>query len=107
MTYDEAMGTVRPEPGAVAIHGDPDRGAKQFATHCATCHGAAGQGADLGPNLLGIAFLGRAPDFRTVVRDGRHRMPGFKLVLKPEQEDERGSVHECQQARDDRRGEYR
>src|SRR5262249_15603611 len=77
---------------AVALNAQPasyaelEKGASVFRTQCATCHGENARGADLGPNLVEAAVLLRPDDYFAVVRQGRHRMPGFSLVLKPEQE---------------------
>jgi mono/diheme cytochrome c family protein len=87
MTYAQAFDRVRPDPpGAAPSKGDAERGAPLYAQHCATCHGPNGQGADLGPNLVEVAVLLRQAEFRQVTREGRHRMPGFKNVLTPDQE---------------------
>jgi mono/diheme cytochrome c family protein len=87
MTYAQAFERVKPDPpGASPLKGDSERGAPLYAQHCATCHGPDGQGADLGPNLVEVAVLLRQAEFREVTRDGRHRMPGFKNVLTPDQE---------------------
>lgn len=86
MSYEQALQTVRPEPLAHPVHADAVEGAKLFAANCANCHGPNGQGAELGPNLVDMAVLLRPADFATVIREGRHRMPSFKTVLKPAQE---------------------
>lgn len=70
---------LRDEPGPTDA--DPDGGRALYATHCATCHGPAALGADLGNNLVLNPVLLRAEDFHTVVLDGRRRMPGFRAVL--------------------------
>lgn len=88
LTYEQALATVRAESSHEASRNDAGSGAKLYATHCATCHGADGQGADLGPNLLEIATLLRPAEYHAVVRDGRHRMPGFKLQLTAAQEND-------------------
>lgn len=64
----------------------PERSPELFARHCATCHGADGRGADLGPNLVERPILLRPDDWSELVRDGRRRMPGFRAVLAPEEE---------------------
>ena len=52
---------------------DADRGAAIYAASCASCHGAALEGTDLGPSLLDPVY---APDqlsddeFRRAVRNG-------------------------------------
>ncbi len=77
----------RPEPGiSVLPEGDVTRGAALHTEHCATCHGENALGAELGPNLVERPVLRREPDYAEVVREGRRRMPGFRLVLSPQQE---------------------
>jgi mono/diheme cytochrome c family protein len=89
ITFEEAMATVRPDPpGDHPSMGHPDRGAALYASNCATCHGAAGQGGDLGPILAERPVLFRRGDWDEVVRQGRRRMPGFRALLKPEQEED-------------------
>jgi ubiquinol-cytochrome c reductase cytochrome c subunit len=89
ISYEEAMATIRPEPGASAVgRGDPDRGAALYIAQCATCHGPNALGGDLGPCLVEQPVLLRPTEYYQIVRQGRHRMPGFQAVLKPEQEDD-------------------
>jgi mono/diheme cytochrome c family protein len=89
LSYEEAMATIRPEPASDASpRGDADRGSALFTSHCATCHGPAARGGDLGPNLVEVPILLRPTAYRDVLRNGRHRMPGFQAILKPEQEDD-------------------
>jgi mono/diheme cytochrome c family protein len=61
--------------------GDPARGSVLYARDCANCHGADGQGAELGPNVVEKPVLYRRGDYDEVVRQGRGRMPGFAPVL--------------------------
>jgi mono/diheme cytochrome c family protein len=68
--------------------GRPERGAALFAANCANCHGANALGGDLGINLVDQPVLLTPDEYTTVVRDGRRRMPGFKAVLTPDQEDD-------------------
>lgn len=87
ITYSQALAQVQPTTVEIPPQGSQaDRGATLYATHCAACHAANAQGLDLGPNLVEVATLLRPADFLEVVRSGRHRMPGFQLILKPEQE---------------------
>ncbi len=69
-----------------ATDGDARRGGLLYAEHCATCHGPIGQGGDLGPNLVEKPVLLQREDYMEVLREGRHRMPGYKQVLTPELE---------------------
>jgi mono/diheme cytochrome c family protein len=76
---------VRPEEPP-RIVGDVARGASDYASHCATCHGPEGLGGDLGTCLVEKLVLLRPAEFTEVVGKGRRRMPGFAAVLKPEDE---------------------
>ncbi|AGA26166.1 c-type cytochrome [Singulisphaera acidiphila] len=85
--YTQALEQVKPTTAEIPPHGSQaDQGATLFATHCAACHAPTAQGLDLGPNLVEVATLLRPADFLNVVRTGRHRMPGFQLILNPDQE---------------------
>jgi mono/diheme cytochrome c family protein len=54
-TYIRTFGTAGAAPASAApAAGSPGGGAQVFAAHCATCHGANGEGG-VGPNLHGIA----------------------------------------------------
>ncbi|WP_254054037.1 c-type cytochrome [Singulisphaera sp. GP187] len=87
--YPEALARTKPTTSEIPPHGSQaDRGAPLFAAHCAACHAPSGQGLDLGPNLVEVATLLRPADFLDVVRAGRHRMPGFQMVLNQEQEND-------------------
>ena len=52
--------------------------------NCANCHGADGQGSELGPNLVEKPALLHTAAFAEVVRTGRGRMPGFASLLDPQ-----------------------
>lgn len=69
-----------------AVAGDPEAGAKLYKVHCASCHGADARGGDLGTNLVERPVLVQPEAYNEVVRMGLRRMPGFREVLKPEQE---------------------
>jgi ubiquinol-cytochrome c reductase cytochrome c subunit len=89
ISFEEAMATIRPEPGARAPdRGDPDRGAALYTAQCATCHGPNASGDDLGPNLVEKPVLLQPSEYHRILRQGRNRMPGFQSVLKPEQGDD-------------------
>lgn len=82
MTLAEARSGRIPEPDADALPpGDPARGLVLFTDHCATCHGNDGLGGDLGMSLIAHPTLLRPADYAAILKDGRHRMPGFRLVL--------------------------
>jgi ubiquinol-cytochrome c reductase cytochrome c subunit len=88
IAFRDALALVRPEstpaPGSGA--GDGSRGVSLYATNCATCHGPAAAGGDLGTCLVEKPVLLRPAEYTEVVRKGRRRMPGFAAALKPEQE---------------------
>ena len=67
---------INPLPGS-----DPKRGEALFATHCAVCHGAAAVGGEMGINLVEKPALLRVEEFRTLMKEGRRKMPGFVAVL--------------------------
>ncbi len=58
-----------------------DKGGRVFAVQCASCHGADALGGPNGTNLVRKPILSRPEEFRTVVREGRRNMPGFKQAL--------------------------
>ena len=62
------------------------RGEKLYKENCAKCHGANAKGGEIGMNLVAKPILNRWIDYRTIVREGRNRMPGFKQVLDKEAE---------------------
>ena len=68
--------------------GDPGRGGPLYTQHCATCHGATGQGGDLGPNLVERSILLRETAYHDTVRKGLRRMPGFAPILKADAEND-------------------
>jgi mono/diheme cytochrome c family protein len=88
MTFRDALATVRPEtpPASASGAGDATRGAALYTANCATCHGPAANGGDLGIALVEKPVLFRTAEYTEVVRKGRRRMPGFSAALKPEQE---------------------
>jgi ubiquinol-cytochrome c reductase cytochrome c subunit len=85
MTYEQALATVRPENPGDLSGVDTGPGQALYTMHCATCHGANGQGADLGPNVVGISILLRPAEYQQIVRDGKNRMPAFKTLLNARQ----------------------
>lgn len=67
----------------LAIPGDPRRGADLYAQHCASCHGAEGEGG-IGTALRARSFLSIASDdflLRTLI-DGRSNtaMPNWRIL---------------------------
>jgi mono/diheme cytochrome c family protein len=86
ITLRDALALVRPEGPPGTGEGDIYRGAAVYAANCATCHGVAATGGDLGTNLVEKPVLRRPAEYTEVVRKGLRRMPGFAAALKPEQE---------------------
>jgi hypothetical protein len=61
--------------------GDPARGERLYAANCATCHGPAGLGGDLGPALADKVILDHPREYDRIVNQGVRRMPGFRLIM--------------------------
>ena len=68
------------------ISASVNRGETLYNEHCVKCHGSNARGAEIGTNLVAKPILARWIDYRTIVRDGRNRMPGFKQALNREAE---------------------
>ncbi len=62
--------------------GEGGDGSLLYATHCAACHGTAGEGG-IGPALAGTALT--AADMTSVMQTGRGVMPSFTSVLSSEE----------------------
>ena len=67
---------LRPLPEA-----RPAQGETLFATHCAVCHALNAKGGEQGTNLVEKPVLLREDEFRTVIKEGRRKMPGFGPIL--------------------------
>jgi ubiquinol-cytochrome c reductase cytochrome c subunit len=61
--------------------GDPARGERLYAANCATCHGPAALGGDLGPSLAGKVILDHSREYDRIINQGLRRMPGFRLTM--------------------------
>ncbi len=72
---------LQPLPLKPLVGADQVRGESLFATHCSVCHGSTAKGGDLGTNLVEKPALLRVDQFRTLIKEGRRRMPGFSAVL--------------------------
>ncbi len=68
----------RPDDLSARVSGDPVRGAALYGEHCATCHGASGQGGE-GPALANRVLLASASDhyLGETIRRGR---PGTSMA---------------------------
>ncbi len=73
---ETARAAVAPLPDGPFAGGDAARGKQHFEQVCAACHGPNARG-QLGVNLVDRYLLDRAPDFATILREGkREMMPG-------------------------------
>jgi mono/diheme cytochrome c family protein len=70
-----------PAQAAAAPAAPPASAAETFRTHCAVCHGDAGEGI-AGPPLRPLAIP--AADVPIVVREGRGQMPPFSPQQVPD-----------------------
>jgi mono/diheme cytochrome c family protein len=61
-----------------------DLGERVYARSCALCHGGSGEGAT-GPSLVGVEDRLTIEQHRSVVQDGRARMPGWSGSLSAEE----------------------
>lgn len=78
----EGLGVSASDPAPGGDESGLD-GAALFADHCASCHGAEGNGG-VGPQLAGGVSAVRFPDAadqEAVVAAGRNGMPGFDATL--------------------------
>jgi mono/diheme cytochrome c family protein len=82
---DEPTGTKAPKAAATSVAA-AGPGQALFATNCASCHGARGQGG-LGPQLAGRVkqHFPDAADQVAFVTKGSGSMPAFGNSLTPEQ----------------------
>lgn len=67
--------------------GNPELGERLYRVHCLNCHGSEGQGGEPGSNLVDHPVLLEPEPFRSVVRDGSGKMPGFADVLSEDDTD--------------------
>jgi cytochrome c oxidase cbb3-type subunit 3 len=67
-----ALAGATPPPYAAAA-GDPQRGARAYAVHCASCHGPTGAGGEHGGSIVDGSYLALVSDqgLRTTVVVGR------------------------------------
>jgi mono/diheme cytochrome c family protein len=66
----------------------PSEGERLYNSNCATCHGANGEGIGEFPKLTGTAKILGGDYARTVIAEGRNKMPAFGSALTPAQIDE-------------------
>ncbi len=74
ITIRQALELIRPE-GSVPAGADVTRGAALYAAHCATCHGPAARGGDLGTCLVEKPVLVRPTEYSETLRKGRVHGP--------------------------------
>jgi mono/diheme cytochrome c family protein len=65
------------------VSGDLARGERLYAANCATCHGPAALGGDLGPSLVRKVILDHPREYDQIINQGLRRMPGFRLIMNP------------------------
>jgi mono/diheme cytochrome c family protein len=66
------------------VDGNPAAGGAVYATQCAACHGANGEGG-FGPNLIDSAVADSYPRTVEQVREGQGAMPAFEGTLTQEE----------------------
>ncbi len=77
---EAAQAAVAPLSDGSFGGGDATRGEQRFARDCAACHGPEARG-QLGVNLVDRYLLYRAPEFATILREGKRQlMPGRPLA---------------------------
>jgi len=73
--------------------GQSNNSATIFKAKCAVCHGAAGKGDSPAGKSLGAADLTKvaaaksAAELKTVIQNGKNKMPAYGKSLKPEEID--------------------
>jgi mono/diheme cytochrome c family protein len=82
-TTSSSSTTLATPPVELQLPGESE-GAFVFRTHCATCHGAAGEG-ELGPPLQGIVNRMTEIDQIAAVKGGSGRMPAFASSLSDDE----------------------
>jgi mono/diheme cytochrome c family protein len=72
----EALKGVEAPSYAANAEGDPKRGAKVYATYCASCHGANGRGSERASSIVDGSFLALVSNqsLRTTVIVGRREL---------------------------------
>jgi mono/diheme cytochrome c family protein len=61
--------------------GPPSDAARLYNTNCATCHGPSGQGVGEFPKIVGADKILNGDYARTVIAEGRNKMPAFAGTL--------------------------
>ncbi|MBI4287895.1 MAG: cytochrome c, partial [Chloroflexi bacterium] len=68
--------TPTPTPAPTPTPTPVPTGATIYATYCAACHGASGQGTGAGPRIAGKS----TSDTIKAVREGEESMPAYSTV---------------------------
>ena len=81
--FGEASGATSSEQAqryapSLTLPGDAIRGRAIYQTRCASCHRAAGEGFDLGPDLLTVAAAGRESLLANILEPNREVAPRFE-----------------------------
>jgi mono/diheme cytochrome c family protein len=63
-------------------------GERLYLANCATCHGSNGKGLGEYPTIVGKADILGGDYARTVIAEGRNKMPAFGTKLSQQQIDE-------------------
>ncbi|WP_165252680.1 c-type cytochrome [Paludisphaera soli] len=74
------------DPAEGSAGADLASGGKLYLVVCASCHGPAALGTELGPALVDRAVLTHGEDYHKVVREGRRKMPAMNSLLTADQQ---------------------
>ena len=81
-TLAEAESTIAPEPETRGeVKTNLAAAEANFAANCKNCHGANGEGSNLGPNLVERPVLLRPTDFLDSIKKGRGKMPMLGVIV--------------------------
>jgi mono/diheme cytochrome c family protein len=75
--------TPKTSKSAAVVHAGQDI----FSQKCLQCHTIAKDGHSFGPSLYGVKNKMGATEIRTILKNGKGKMPAFKDKLTPQQTD--------------------
>lgn len=84
LSAQEANALFSREPDGSFAGGAAGRGQGFYADQCAPCHADDARGGAMGVALAGRHVLDRAPEFASVIRKGRGRMPDYAATTDAE-----------------------